>query len=210
MLLWQDILCKQVFKINMNFLYNLDKYRIILASQSPRRQKLLKELNIDFEIKIKEVDEICPSHLKREEIALYLAELKASAFNEELDDNDFLITADTIVWLNETLLGKPENYNHAVTMLETLSGNKHTVYTGVCLKSREKTKLFSASTDVYFRKLSAEEIRYYLETYKPFDKAGSYGIQEWIGFVGIERINGSYFNVMGLPIQKLYDELKRF
>lgn len=194
----------------MTFLNNIKKYNIILASQSPRRQNLFKELKFDFTIEIKEVDEIYPNHLIKEEIPTYLAELKAAAFNETITDDQLIITADTIVWVNNSILGKPKNYNDAYSMLETLSGNKHTVYTGVCLKSKNKTTTFWSSTDVYFRKLESNEIEFYLENYKPYDKAGSYGIQEWIGYIGIEKIEGSYFNVMGLPIQKLYDELKNF
>ena len=193
----------------MAFLDNLNNYQIILASQSPRRQNLLKELNIRFDILTKDIEEIYPDHLVREDIALYLAELKASAFDQDIQENQLIITADTIVWVNDHILGKPTNYENAFAMVETLSGNKHTVYTGVCLKLKNKQKSFYASTDVFFRKLDTTEIKYYLNTYKPFDKAGSYGIQEWIGYIGIEKINGSYFNVMGLPIQKLYDELKR-
>ncbi len=194
----------------MGLLNNTNKYQIILASQSPRRQKLLKELKIDFTIKVKEVDEIYPKHLIKEEIPLYLSELKASAFNSEITDKQLIITADTIVWVNNKILGKPANHTEAYNMLKTLSNNKHTVYTGVCLKTKNKTKTFWASTHVYFRKLHKQEIEFYIENYKPYDKAGSYGIQEWIGYIAIERIDGSYFNVMGLPIQKLYDELTVF
>lgn len=194
----------------MALINNINKYKIILASQSPRRQTLLKELKIDFDIIIKEVDEVFPSHLVKEEIPVYLAKLKASAFDAIIEANQLIITADTIVWVDDTILGKPTNYDDAFNMLQTLSGNKHTVYTGVCLKSKDKTETFWASTDVYFRDLEAEEIKYYLDNYKPYDKAGSYGIQEWIGYIGIEKIDGSYFNVMGLPVQKLYDHLIDF
>ncbi|MDA3893693.1 MAG: Maf-like protein [Salinivirgaceae bacterium] len=194
----------------MTFLSIENKYKIILASQSPRRQNLLKELKLNFEIKIKEIEEVYPPELKKEEIPVYLAELKALAFNNDLQNNELVITADTIVWVNNSVLGKPTSYQNAFSMLETLSNNKHTVYTGVCLKTKNTAKTFWASTDVYFRKLEKQEIEYYLEHYKPYDKAGSYGIQEWIGYIGIEKIEGSYFNVMGLPIQKLYDELKKF
>jgi septum formation protein len=189
---------------------NINNYQLILASQSPRRQHLLKELGLDFEIQVKAVDEVYPPHLLRQEIPMYLSKLKADAFATDLKLGQLVITADTIVWLNEAVLGKPIDYNDAFTMLKNLSGNMHTVYTGVCLKSVEKEKSFWASTDVYFKNLSDAEIKYYLENYKPYDKAGSYGIQEWIGYIGIKRIEGSYFNVMGLPIQKLYDELQIF
>ncbi len=187
-----------------------NNYKIILASQSPRRQQLLKELGFDFTIKTKDVNEVYPSNLVNEEIPVYLAKLKARAFEHELEPNQLVITADTIVWLNNTVLGKPANFNEAFKMLQLISGNKHTVYTGVCLKSIEKEKTFWASTDVYFKTLEDKEIFHYLETCKPYDKAGAYGIQEWIGYIGVKHIDGSYFNVMGLPIQKLYEELKRF
>jgi len=194
----------------MSFLKNLDKYQIILASKSPRRQNLLKELNIDFSIVTKEVEEVYPDNLVKEDIPVYLAQIKASAFSGDIADNTLIITADTIVWVDNTILGKPENYDDAFKMLQTLSGNVHTVYTGVCIKTKEKTEIFYAKTDVFFKNLSNDEIEYYLKKYKPFDKAGSYGIQEWIGYVGIEKINGSYFNVMGLPVQMLYEKLKEF
>lgn len=192
--------------IDLNVLKN---YNIILASKSPRRQNLLHELGIDFTIKTRSVDELYPAELKKQDIPVYLAKLKADAFND-LSKNDLLITADTIVWVNDHILEKPKDYQDAFQMLKTLSNNKHTVYTGVCLKSMASEKSFWAETDVFFRKLDDEEIAYYLENYKPYDKAGSYGIQEWIGYIAIEKINGSYFNVMGLPIQKLYDELKKY
>jgi len=194
----------------MAFLKNLNNYHIILASQSPRRQNLLKELQFNFEINVKEVEEVYPPHLIKEEIAVYLAELKGAAYNSEITDKQLIITADTIVWVNNHILGKPIDYDDAFKMLETLSNNKHTVYTGVCIKTKSKTKSFWASTDVYFKKLEKAEIEYYLENYKPYDKAGSYGIQEWIGYIGIKRIEGSFFNVMGLPIHLLYSELKNY
>jgi septum formation protein len=194
----------------MSFLKNISKYKIILASKSPRRQNLLKELNISFNIVTKDINEVYPDNLIKQDIPLYLAKLKASAFDNKITGNELIITADTIVWVNNTILGKPENYDDAFKMLQTLSANVHTVYTGVCLKTKEKTVAFYAETDVYFKKLTIEEIDYYLKKYKPFDKAGSYGIQEWIGYIGIEKINGSYFNVMGLPVQMLYEKLKEF
>ena len=188
----------------------LKNYHIILASKSPRRQLLLKGLDIPFEIKIKEVEETFPLHLKREDIALFLCELKAAAFNDELDDKTLVITADTIVWINEQALNKPKDYNDAVNILTQLSGNMHEVITGVCLKTKEKTCSFYALTKVFFKKLSQEDIEYYVTHYKPYDKAGAYGAQEWIGYVAIERIEGSYFNVMGLPTRLLYEELLKF
>ncbi len=194
----------------MTILNSSIDYDIILASQSPRRQELLKGLNIPFSIQVKSVKEHFPESLQKEEIPIYLAKLKSDAFSNELDERKLLITADTIVWLNNKVLGKPKDSADAKKMLNKLSGNKHTVYTGVCLKTKDKENCFWSGTDVYFRELSEEEITFYVDKYQPLDKAGSYGIQEWIGYVGIERIEGSYFNVMGLPVQKLYDELIKF
>lgn len=186
------------------------KYNIILASQSPRREYLLKELGLKFTIKTNNVNETYPQHLQKEEIPIYLSGLKAKSFDNTLTNNDLVITADTIVWANNKELGKPQGKTEAIKMLQALSGNKHTVYTGVCLKTISNKHSFWASTDVYFCKLTDTEIEYYLNKYKPYDKAGAYGIQEWIGYVAIEKIVGSYFNVMGLPIQKLYSELKKY
>lgn len=189
----------------------LKKYRIILASQSPRRQQLLKGLNIDFEVIIREVDEVFPEEIEREEIPRYLCELKGKAFDKDFfSDNEIVITADTIVWINDKVLGKPKSFDDAVKILKELSGNKHEVITAVCLKSKFKTHIFHAESDVYFRNLSDDEIKWYVENYKPYDKAGAYGVQEWIGYIAIERIEGSYFNVMGLPTQKLYLELEKY
>jgi len=188
----------------------INEYKIILASRSPRRQLLLKGLDIPFEIQIKETEENYPSHLKREQIALYLSELKAAAFNNDIDEKSLIITADTIVWINEKVLNKPVNYQDAVEILKQLSGNMHEVITGVCLKTNDKQHSFYALTKVFFKHLTDDEIAYYISKYKPYDKAGAYGAQEWIGYVAIERIEGSYFNVMGLPTRMLYDELMRF
>ena len=187
----------------------LGKYHIILASKSPRRQYLLKEMGVDFEIRNNQVDEHYPEHLKREEIALYLSELKAASF-KNIRENELLITSDTIVWIHDHILHKPKDYKEAVKMLNLLSGNMHEVVSGVSLKTKEQSRSFHSVTKVYFKKLLPEEIRYYLENFKPYDKAGSYGIQEWIGYIGIEKIEGSYFNVMGLPVQRLYQELMNF
>jgi septum formation protein len=188
----------------------LKKFNIILASQSPRRQLLIKGLDIPYTLRIKDVEEIYPLNLKREEIALFLAEKKAEAFDEELEDNTLVITADTIVWINDHVLGKPKDYDDAVNILKELSGNTHEVITAICLKSKIKTTSFYSLTKVSFKELSDEEIRYYLENCKPYDKAGAYGAQEWIGYVAIKHIEGSYFNVMGLPTRLLYDELLKF
>lgn len=190
-----------------------DKFKnhnIILASGSPRRQQFLKELEIDFEIRLKEIEEIYPDHLKAEEITNFLAKLKASAFENELQDNEVLITSDTIVWLDNKALGKPIDASHAVRMLTEMSGKTHKVITSVCIKSTKKEVVFHDETLVTFTDLSLEEIEFYLKNYKPFDKAGSYGIQEWIGLVAIEKIEGSYANVVGLPTHKLYKALLNF
>ncbi len=185
--------------------------KIILASKSPRRQALLKDLGLDFKIEVRETNEQFPNHLKGKEIAEYLANLKAAAFSiKEIPEDHILITADTIVCLDDHLLTKPQNPQHAKEILQLLSGKWHEVITGVCLKSNKKETIFSSSTKVKFKALSAEEIDYYIEVYKPFDKAGAYGIQEWIGFIGIQKISGSFYNVMGLPVQKLYEELQAF
>ncbi len=183
---------------------------MILASKSPRRQFLLKELGLDFEVRTKEVDESFPETLKAQEIPLYLCEKKAHAFDEELNDNTIVITADTIVWVEGQVLNKPENYEDAVRMLKLLSGKMHEVYTGVCLRSKHKSKSFYALTKVYFKNLCQQEIDYYIKNYHPYDKAGSYGAQEWIGYIAVEKIEGSYFNVMGLPVRELYEELLKF
>jgi septum formation protein len=189
-------------------LENLKNRHIILASQSPRRRYLLKQLGLAFTEISAEVDETLPGGLTPDETAIYLAEKKADHFQSLLTDpKNILITADTLVLINGTILGKPEGRNGAVKMLETLSGNMHQVVTGICLRSRDKCRTFTSWTDVYFKVLSQEEITHYLDEFRPYDKAGAYGIQEWIGYIGITRIEGSYFNVMGLPIQRLYEEL---
>jgi len=185
--------------------------QIILASQSPRRQRLLKELELDFEVRPVDIEETYPDHLKREEIPVYLSELKAHAFSfNSLADNYLVITADTIVWLENSVLSKPKDKDDAVRILKRLSGNKHEVYTGVSISSRDKRQSFYACSEVFFRVLKKQEIDYYIDNFEPFDKAGAYGIQEWIGYIGIEKITGSFYNVMGLPTQKLYDELLNF
>ncbi len=193
-------------------LENLKQYNIILASKSPRRAQLLSEMGLKFSIgDNKGVAEIFPDDLSNKKVAIYLAELKTSAYNEELkNDNNLIITADTIVCLEGKILGKPKDRQNAVKMLQKLSGKKHKVITGVCIKTNSKTVSFSASTKVFFNTLSKEEINYYINNYKPYDKAGAYGIQEWIGMAAIEKIEGSYFNVVGLPIHKLYKHLAEF
>ena len=193
-----------------NFSTINDRFTLILASGSPRRHFLLKELGLKFEIRTKETDESFPTELKAEQIALFLAEKKANAFSSEQKKKELVITADTIVWINGQVLNKPVDHADAFRMLKMLSGKMHEVFTGVCLLTTEKKKSFFSATKVYFRELSDEEIDFYISTYKPYDKAGAYGAQEWIGYVGVEKIEGSYFNVMGLPLRELYDELSAF
>ncbi|GGG98194.1 Maf-like protein [Polaribacter pacificus] len=185
----------------------LAQYKVVLASKSPRRQQIFKELGIPFEIQLKEVKEVYPSHLVAAEITDYLAELKATAFKDSLHDNRLVITSDTIVWLDDKALGKPVDEEHAKEMLQKISGKKHQVISSISLTHQDFQKTFHDITEVYFKDLTSEEINYYVQKYQPYDKAGSYGIQEWIGYIGIEKIEGSYFNVMGLPVHKLYKEL---
>lgn len=185
-------------------------YNIILASKSPRRQQLLKSLGINFSVQTKEVEEIYPGKLNKEEVPVYLSELKAKPFLNDLIETDLLITADTVVCLGKEVLGKPGDKEEAVKMLEALSGNEHQVITGVCLSSKNKQKAFYSVTNVQFKPLTPQEIEYYISEYKPYDKAGAYGIQEWIGTIGIVHIEGSFYNVMGLPVQKLYAEIQNF
>ncbi len=187
----------------------LKDYKVILASGSPRRQQYLKELNVDFEVRLKDVEEVYPNHLKAGDITDYLAELKAAAFGD-VKDNEILITSDTIVWHEGRALGKPKDYDDAFAMLQSLSGKTHEVITSVCIRNGECTNIFNETTQVTFNALSDEEIKYYLDNYKPFDKAGAYGIQEWIGLVAIARVEGSYNNVVGLPVDKLYRHLANF
>lgn len=189
---------------------NLKGYQIILASKSPRRNSLLKELGLKFDVRILETDENFPDSLPVEEIPVYLAEKKALPFENDVDDYTIIITADTIVYVDGEVLGKPENYNDAYQMLQKLSGKWHHVATGVCLLSKKKKITFTSVTKVLFKTLMHDEIDYYITHFKPFDKAGAYGIQEWIGLVAAEKIEGSYFNVMGLPVQHLYEELRKF
>jgi septum formation protein len=189
----------------------LDGFHLVLASASPRRQYLLKELGLDFEICTTSVIEKYPDGLTPREVATYLAELKAASFDTaRMNQKAILIAADTIVVLGEEILGKPANHDEAVIMLKKLSGRKHDVITAVCLKSRKKSKTFHVQSSVYFKELSLEEIEYYIRNFQPFDKAGGYGVQEWIGYIGISKIEGSFFNIMGLPVKELYEELLQF
>lgn len=185
-------------------------YNYILASQSPRRQELLKSLGIEFQVRLKEVEENYPEDLQVHQIPEYLARLKSKPFLPELTEKDLLITADTIVLLNGEVIGKPSGHEAAESMLRKLSGNEHQVISGVCLSSQKKQIVFSSLTNVLFKQLSEKEIQYYISVFRPFDKAGAYGIQEWIGFIGITHIEGSFYNVMGLPVQKLYEEIIHF
>ncbi len=185
-------------------------YNYILASKSPRRQQLLQSLGIPFSVKTLELEENFPDDLAKGEIPVFLAKLKAEPFKPELNENDLLITADTIVWLNGKVLGKPADNNEAKSMLNELSGKEHQVISGVCLTSAKKQASFYSHTNVNFKTLAEKEIDYYISNCNPFDKAGSYGIQDWIGIIGITSINGSFYNVMGLPIQKLYEEILKF
>lgn len=185
----------------------LQHKNIILASGSPRRQQFFKDMDIPFSIQLKEIEEVYPNHLKAEEITNYLAELKAKAFEDLLEENDILVTSDTLVWLDEIALGKPKDATDAFAMLQKLSNQTHEVITSVCLKSMAKTEVFHCITKVTFNFLSENAIYYYLENYEPFDKAGSYGIQDWIGLIGISKIEGSYTNVVGLPTELLFQKL---
>lgn len=189
---------------------NLKKYSIVLASNSPRRKELMSGLGIDYIVKtLPDIDESYPGDLKGEAIPLFIACKKADAYRSLIASDELVITADTIVWLDGRALGKPSDREGAIRMLHALSGKVHQVITGVCLTTQEWQRSFTSTTEVRFAKLTDEEIEYYVDTYAPIDKAGSYGVQEWIGFVGVESISGSFFNVMGLPIQKLYGELKK-
>ncbi len=185
-------------------------YQIILGSNSPRRQELLKSLGFTFLNKPINADESFPADLQAEEICLYLAEKKADAYPEDLQDDEILITADTIVWCEGKVFNKPANFVEGKKMLESLSGKMHEVFTGICLKSGNKQTTFYDVSKVYFKKLKPEEIEYYLTNYSPYDKAGGYGVQDWLGYIGIDKIEGSFYNVMGLPVKELYEELVKF
>lgn len=184
-------------------------YSLILASGSPRRQQFFKDFNFQFEIRLKEVEEVYPEHLMAEEITNYLAELKANAFNESLAKNELLITSDTIVWHNNKALGKPKDYDDAFQILKSLSNSTHEVITSVCFKTIEKSEVIHEVTKVTFSDLTDDQVHYYLKNYQPFDKAGAYGIQDWIGLIGISKIEGSYTNVVGLPTEKVYNYLTK-
>lgn len=192
-------------------LQNLNHYRILLASNSPRRRELLAGLGIKYDtVSLPDIDESYPDGLAGGDIPAYISRKKAESYKSLMHDDTLLITADTIVWLDGKVYGKPTDRTDAVKMLRQLSGNTHTVYTGVTLTTKSREKTFTAATDVKFAELTEEEIEYYVNKFAPLDKAGAYGVQEWIGYIGVESINGSYYNVMGLPLQRLYRELLKF
>lgn len=187
---------------------NLKQYHVVLASNSPRRRELLTGLGVDFEVRVLPgIDESYPATLSADQVAQYIATKKAGAYT--VADNELLITADTVVIVGDTVLGKPHDADDARRMLHAISGRTHQVVTGVCLKTASREHSFSVTTDVTFKVLTDDEIDYYITHYKPFDKAGAYGIQEWIGYIGVTGICGSYFNVMGLPVQRIYIELEQ-
>ncbi|MBR6759702.1 MAG: septum formation protein Maf [Alistipes sp.] len=189
----------------------LKDFRLILASQSPRRQQLLSDAGLRYELAPRfECDELFPDDMAADDVAGYLSRLKSEAYPAELGEGDILLTADTVVVVDNDILGKPSSREEAIAMIRSMSGREHKVITGVTLRSKSAAKTFSVCSDVVFRTLSDEEIAYYVDNYRPMDKAGAYGIQEWIGYVGIERINGSFYNVMGLPVQRVYVELDTF
>lgn len=202
---------KDTFKSQLSVLNCLKKYKVVLGSNSPRRRELLAGLDINFEVQtIAGIDESYPETLEVKEIPVYLAKKKAEAYLSTMPEDELLITADTIVWTFDQILGKPKDREEAIEMLRKLSGQVHEVITGVCLTTKEKMVSFAATSSVHFAELEEEEIIYYVDKYRPFDKAGSYGIQEWIGYVAVESINGSFYNVMGLPVRLLYQQLKNF
>lgn len=187
---------------------NLKKYKVILASNSPRRKELLAGLGVDYEVRtLPDVDESYPETLQGADIPLYIAKEKADAYVAMMQPGELMITADTIVWLDGKVLGKPRDREDALQMLRTMSGRTHEVFTGVCITTTDWQRSFTAQTEVRFATLSEEEIAYYVDNFQPMDKAGAYGVQEWIGFIGVENISGSYYNIMGLPVQKLYRDL---
>ncbi|MET2984138.1 Maf family nucleotide pyrophosphatase [Aureibaculum conchae] len=188
----------------------LKNYNILLGSKSPRRQQFLEDLGISFTLVSIDVEEEYPKYLHGNEITSFLAELKADAYENELGDDEILITADTIVRASGKVLGKPKDVDDAKKILTFLSERQHEVITSVCLKTKNKTKIISDTTIVHFKKLTEEEIDFYIENFKPFDKAGAYGIQEWIGYIAVEKIEGSFYTVMGFPVHKFYKEIMNF
>lgn len=194
----------------MKPLENIQHYKIVLSSNSPRRRELLSGLNLEYTVRVlPDIDESYPDTLKGEEIPMYISREKAKAYRNSMAEDELIITADTVVCINEKVLGKPRTQEEAKEMLRELSGKTHQVITGVCLMTCGLQRTFSATTQVTFDVLTEDEIEFYVEKFRPLDKAGAYGVQEWIGFVGVSRLEGSYFNVMGLPVQRLYQELKK-
>ena len=201
--------CQGVWLVTEGFM--IENYHIILASNSPRRKELLAGLGYPFEVRVlQDIDESYPAELPAHEVALYIARKKASAYRQDIGRDELIITADTVVIINHEILGKPVDEEDAIDMLRKLSGQTHHVTTGVCLLTATKERCFDVTTEVTFKQLSEEEITHYVSRYKPFDKAGAYGIQEWIGYIGVTGLNGSYYNVMGLPVQRIYQELSSF
>ena len=189
---------------------NIKDYKVILASASPRRYELLKGLDVEFSVKrLPDVEETYPAELQAGDVPLFLSKKKADAYRPIMGDDELVITADTIVWLDGKVLGKPADVDEARRMLHNMSGKRHAVFTGVTITTKSEQRSFVAQSNVTFAVLTDEEVEYYIEKYKPMDKAGAYGAQEWIGYIGMENIEGSYFNVMGLPVQRLYSELKK-
>ena len=185
-----------------------DKYRLILASNSPRRRELLAGLGLPFEVRVlNDIDESYPENMPAADVALYIAGKKADAYRSVIQPDELIITADTVVIVGDDILGKPTDEADAVHMLREISGRTHQVTTGVCLLTASQERRFAVTTDVTFKELSDEEIHYYIDHYHPYDKAGAYGIQEWIGYIGVTGLHGSYYNVMGLPVQRIYNEL---
>jgi septum formation protein len=191
-------------------LNNFNKYNFILGSNSTRRSEILKDIGIDFKIRASNIDETIPKGIKNKNVPIFLAKEKANFLAKELNENEILITADTIVLMNDKIITKPLNKNEAKNILQKISNNKHEVITGVCITSNSNQHAFSSKTEVFFNKISDYEIEYYLEKFKPYDKAGSYGIQEWLGIISVRKIIGSYTNVVGLPSSELYQELNKF
>lgn len=186
-------------------------YNIILASNSPRRKELLAGLGVKFDVRLIDgIDETYPGDIESHDVAEYIAKKKADAYKQSIASNELIITADTVVILDDEIFGKPSNADDAYAMLQKLSGKTHQVITGVCLLTKTEQRVFRVTTDVTFKELEMEEIKYYVDNYKPFDKAGAYGIQEWIGYIGVTSLNGSYFNVVGFPVQRIYTELQKF
>lgn len=192
------------------FIDDINRFSIILASRSPRRRQLLDELGLKFRVVLRDWKEVYPPELKGKDVALHIARKKSDLFKSDIKENEIVITADTIVWCNDKVLHKPVDHDDALKIIGEISGNTHEVITGVCLLSPQKQTSFYSSTRVTFEKMSAEEIEYYIREYNPYDKAGAYGIQEWIGLSACSYIEGSYFNVMGLPVHQVYSELRKF